>query len=256
MTKHKSGEVIYYTSALLDKFGIKHGWFARTGGFSPKPYDSLNFSRNHGDNSVNVDKNRSLACSKLGLKSNNLVFAGKLGHSNKILQASPKFYGKEVSGYDALFTTQKNVPLGLAVADCVAIFIADVHGQVVSVVHVGWKGLVAGVIQHSVNEITKLGIRYSDLVSAIGPANQVETYEFSESDLGPINRVFPSKQITKQVSSKWYVDIPKGCEIKLRDCGISKIENLGINSFLDRKEFFSYRAEQPTTGRNGAIVSL
>lgn len=256
MPKHESGEVTYYTSALLDRFGIKHGWFTRSGGFSPKPYESLNFSLNNGDTSVNVNKNRTLACSALGLNAGNLIFASKLGHSNKVLQATAKLYGQEVNGYDAVISTLPDVPVGLSIADCTSIFIADTAGTAVSVVHVGWRGLVAGVIQHTVNEITKLGVRYSDLVAGIGPANQVQTYEFSEADLAPIIRVFPSKQIINQVSSKWYVDIPKGCEIKLQDCGISKIDNLRINSFLKPNEFYSFRNEKPATGRNGAIVSL
>ncbi len=256
MPKKEKGNIEYYTSSLLDQYGIKHAWFTRVGGVSPRPFDSLNFSFDYGDKKDYVLRNRQLACEAIGLDADRLIFAGKLGHSNKVSQVDSDSHEKDVSGYDAIITTLKNIPISLCVADCVAVFIADVNGKAVSIVHVGWKGLVAGIIQHTVNKISQTGVKCSNLVAAIGPANQLATYEFSKSDLDPILQAFPNNQITKEISGKWYVDIPRGCEIKLKDCGISKIDNLGINSFLKPREFYSHRRDKPVTGRNGAIVSL
>lgn len=256
MPKEESNSITYYTSSLLREFNVKHAWFTRGGGVSTGKYRSLNFKNGTGDSADNVELNRKRACLVAGFDPEKLVFANGLKHSNKSKLVTLSDAGEDINGFDALVCSTSDVPIGLSVADCVAVFLSDVDGTVVSVIHVGWRGLVEGVIQHTVNKISSLGIRYSNIIAAIGPANQVETYEFSEEDLKPLNRVFPEQEIIKRVSSKWYVDVPRGCELKLRDCGVSKIDNLGINSFLNRKEFFSFRGEKPVTGRNGAVVSL
>src|SRR5690606_2483279 len=57
---------------------------------------------------------------------------------------------------DWIATTERELPIAIAVADCTAILLHGVmsSGQAfVSAVHAGWRGTAAGIIQNVVREI-------------------------------------------------------------------------------------------------------
>lgn len=254
--KHKKDGLVYHTSDLLDRFQVVHGWFTRVGGVSKAPYDSLNVKYKIGDKDADVTQNRKLACRALGVNADKLYFANDLAHSNKIYLPELNNKAKDVSGYDAMLLSHPGQVAALSVADCIPLFLADINKQVVMVVHVGWRGLLEGIVEHSINAMAYEGVRFGDILAAIGPSNRVETYEFSHQDLEPIQRVFSGNQIIREKSNKWYVDVVKGCKLKLQGCGVSKIDDCGINNSLNLKEFYSYRAERPQTGRFGAFIAM
>ena len=67
---------------------------------------------------------------------------------------------------DAIFTLVTNLPTVVATADCVPIIIEG--EDVVAVVHAGWRGALAGVVEKSVSTMRATGTRV--LRAAIGPA--------------------------------------------------------------------------------------
>jgi len=48
---------------------------------------------------------------------------------------------------DALYTDEKNFPIGVKTADCVPVVITDF--KKVAVVHAGWRGIIGGIVENS-----------------------------------------------------------------------------------------------------------
>jgi len=254
MAKHTEAGVVFYTSELLDRAGIKHGFFTRLGGISTGQFESLNFKNRIGDKPQHVAENRRRACESIGVDATRLVFLNDLAHGNSVLNIEKPH--EEFNNHDGLITAVKGISLSLSVADCMPILLADIKHQAVAIVHAGWRGLVAGIIETAVNDMVKLGVRFSDIIAAVGPSNGPDTYEFGEDYLPQIQAVFPADLIVHMKGGKIFVDLWKASQIKLQNCGISKIDLLGINNFTNADEFYSYRRDDKNTGRNGTVICL
>ncbi len=84
---------------------------------------------------------------------------------------------------DALVTNRPQMPISVRVADCAPVLLWSETGDsvVVSAVHAGWKGLVAGVLEAAVARMRTLGAQRIRWV--LGPRISAAHYEFGEADL-------------------------------------------------------------------------
>jgi len=67
---------------------------------------------------------------------------------------------------DAIFTLVPDLPLAVGVADCVPVIIEG--PEAVAVVHAGWRGAVAGVVERTLEALNDAGT--APIRAAIGPA--------------------------------------------------------------------------------------
>lgn len=77
---------------------------------------------------------------------------------------------------DALYTTLSDLPIAVASADCVPVIIEG--AGVVAVLHVGWRGALAGVVPDTLARLSKEGL--SPQQAAIGPSIGPCCYEVGE----------------------------------------------------------------------------
>jgi YfiH family protein len=71
---------------------------------------------------------------------------------------------------DAAVTGRAGVMLSVRVADCLPLILAPRGGGAVAVVHAGWRGLAAGVLERGVEELLAVaGGDPRELVAAVGP---------------------------------------------------------------------------------------
>jgi polyphenol oxidase len=82
---------------------------------------------------------------------------------------------------DALVTAEGGVALAVLSADCASVALGSPEGAY-GAVHVGWRGLRAGVLPRAVDSMRALGA--SDIVAGLGPCIGPCCYEFSEDELG------------------------------------------------------------------------
>lgn len=248
--------MVFYTSELLDRYGLKHGFFTRLGGVSSEPFDRLNFKRGVGDKEDNVKKNRRLASQAIGADPTRLIFA-RLAHGSKVKIVLRKSRARDIAGVDAIVTQLKQQPICLSVADCVPIIIFDPVLRVIGIIHVGWRGLVAGIVAESIRLLlqTYQG-KPQDIVAALGPAIAAESYEVDQGVVQALSRQFlaPEDVITSS-QGKTHCNLRLGAEIQLRREGITSIEHIDIDTAAHTEEFYSYRAEGET-GRCGVVASL
>jgi YfiH family protein len=81
---------------------------------------------------------------------------------------------------DALVSRRDDVALAVLTADCAPVVLASPDG-VIGVAHAGWRGLVGGVLQATIDAMGRLGA--TEIHAAIGPCIHPGCYSFSADDL-------------------------------------------------------------------------
>jgi polyphenol oxidase len=87
---------------------------------------------------------------------------------------------------DALVGREPGTALAVLTADCAPVALGSPEG-VHAAVHVGWRGLGAGVLGHAIDAMRSLGA--SAVVAGIGPCIGGCCYEFSVADLDRVEAV-------------------------------------------------------------------
>ena len=82
---------------------------------------------------------------------------------------------------DYLITQKINCGIGVVTADCLPIVLYDPINHAAGIVHAGWKGLQAGVLEVTVTDmITQFGSRPEDLQIYLGPSARPCCYEVQQ----------------------------------------------------------------------------
>jgi YfiH family protein len=87
---------------------------------------------------------------------------------------------------DAAWTRSRGLGLAVLTADCLPVVIAAADDSVVAVVHAGWRGLLAGVLERTYQQ---LPVTAGGYLAWIGPAISASAYEVGE-DVAECVRAF------------------------------------------------------------------
>ena len=147
---------------------------------------------------------------------------------------------------DALVTTERDLALGVHVADCLPIVVAG--GDGLAVIHAGWRGLAAGVIGAAVRELRASGVRGA-LEAVIGPGAGGCCYE-----TGPeVHELFAAYG----ASRGRLLDLRAVAAAQLRAAGVQAIDDVGPCTLCaPRGLLFSHRRDGPQTGRQAGLAWL
>ncbi|HEY6793409.1 MAG TPA: laccase domain-containing protein, partial [Kineosporiaceae bacterium] len=132
--------------------GVVAGFTRRRGGVSVGAWEGLDLGLHVGDDPTAVATNRRRLAEAVGAP---VVFARQVhGTRTAVLPRDAgaghdpctSDLGEREGGYDALVATSPGVPVGVMVADCVPVLLADAEAGVVAAAHAGRPGLLAGVL--------------------------------------------------------------------------------------------------------------
>ena len=105
-------------------------------------------------------------------------------HSHQVHGPSVRFHGFGPPGLhladpcDGHATASPGVLLTVTVADCVPVFVVDPGRRVVALLHAGWRGTAAGVLEHGLQMLReRVGSHASDLRVHFGPSICGDCYE-------------------------------------------------------------------------------
>lgn len=150
--------------------------------------------------------------------------------------------------------------IGVRVADCAPILIADRRLGVVAAAHAGWRGTVQRAAAVAVESMTReFGSGPADLVAAIGPClgaccgevGQDVVRAFEDAGHEQVGRWF-----TTGPTPRPYLDLARANADQLRDAGIpaGSIHVSGLCTRTHAGLLHSYRADGAAAGRMvGAI---
>lgn len=241
--------------------GIRHGFFTRAGGVSEGLYAGLNCGPGSSDAQGNVAENRARVARHLGGTHPDVATLYQVHSPDAVVVEGPVAADARPKA-DAIVTNTPGLVIGILTADCAPVLFADAEARVVAAAHAGWRGAVSGVLEATVAEMEKLGARRNRIAAAIGPAINQVSYEvgpdFEEALLKSCsnNGMFLARN---NPHDRAHFDLPGFVEMRLKGCGVGKVEQQSVCTYANESLFFSFRRSthrsEPDYGRQiSAIV--
>jgi YfiH family protein len=163
---------------------------------------------------------------------------------------------------DGIISDDGTVAIGVRVADCAPILIADCTRPAVAAVHAGWRGTMQGIAGVAVASLERvLGCRPADLLAAIGPClgpccgemgpEVVDMFRTAGQDEERVARWFQPGG-----SGRPYFDLWRANREQLEGAGLQpdRIFVAGLCSRSHPDVFHSYRAAGPAAGRMLGVI--
>ena len=158
---------------------------------------------------------------------------------------------------DAAVTCEPGIVCAVLTADCLPILLADRRGSLVGVAHAGWRGLAAGVLERTVDEMEGLGADAGDLVAWLGPAIGPNAFEVGADVLEAFRAAHrrADAHFVKGAAGKWYADLYGIARQQLAECGVGTVGGGSFCTKTDAARFYSWRRDRGG-GRMAALVWL
>ncbi|SEI50983.1 conserved hypothetical protein [Allopseudospirillum japonicum] len=220
----------------------------REHGPSQAPFAHFNLGDHVGDNSTEVEQCRLLLQQKVGLP---LLWLDQV-HGNQVITDWPQ--GVKVPPQaDACVSTSFEYACVVLTADCLPIFLCTQAGDQVGVIHAGWRGLAAGVIEASV---AAFHTPAEYLLAWLGPAIGPKAFEVGPEVRETFTQIDPRLADAFTPSpyrlNYFMADIYQLARQRLQAMGVHHIYGGGFCTFTDTQRFYSYRRE----GRTGRMASV
>lgn len=249
------------THPLLDKAGIKHGFFTREGGVSEGLYAGLNCGVGSKDDPAHVLENRRRVAQWFGSDSDDLCGCYQI-HSSIAVVAQDGWRGERPEG-DAVVTKAIGPVATVLTADCAPILFADAEAGIVATAHAGWKGALGGIVAATVEAMTLLGAKPSRINAVVGPCISQASYEVgSDYQARFAQEAAGSERFFAEGSSadKRQFDLPGFVLWRLEQAGISEAAWTGHDTRTNEALFYSNRRAflngEPDFGRLIGAISL
>lgn len=219
----------------------------RSGGVSRGAYASFNLGGHVGDDSAAVMANRRLLRRHLPDEPRWLNQV----HGNHCVDAGLVIPGEPA---DAAFTRASGVVCAVLSADCLPVLLCDVSGSVVASAHAGWRGLVAGVIEATVNA---MGVPGDELLAWLGPAIGPLSFEVGSE----VRAAFVAHDaqaavaFKAQADGKWLCDIHHLARQRLMALGLRRVASADFCTVRESGRYFSHRRDG-VTGRMASLIWL
>lgn len=236
----------------LAEAGIRAMFTTRHGGSSTAPYASLNLSFVSGDDPGAVRANRARVVRALGAapeawtsgRQIHDARAARIGVADRGAGATEP--GTAIEGVDVLWTDEPGIPLAVLTADCAPILLADPARGRIGVVHAGWRGLIAGVVEAGVSCLGTPGALRAWVGPTIGPC----CYEVGDEVAGPAADALGDEVV--RIGERPHLDLWRGVVGALRRSGVTDIALAMLCTRCEPHRFFSHRAGD--AGRQGLIA--
>jgi YfiH family protein len=219
----------------------------RAGGVSSAPFDSLNLALHVGDHPDSVRANREILASQIGIETGKVFFMNQV-HGNALSLIDENSDSSLEPTADALFTSTPGIALVVLVADCTPLLLKS--AKAVAAVHVGRRGLVAGVMEATLQVFERAGIKRDEISAELGPSICADCYEV---DMKTYEEVVEKNPDAATSIEKHSLDIAGGLKANLTRAGIAF--DYSKECVKHDPGYFSYR-NASRTGRQAGVIWL
>ena len=242
---------------------LRHGFSTRPGGGS-EVYGAgaLNLGFTREDDRRIVGGNREMFAAAVGGgRSMKLVTVSQV-HGSRIVTVGADETG--IVEADGLITDVPGVLLGVLVADCVPVLVADTRRRVVSAFHAGWRGTLAGIVELGIARmVEELGARTEDMVAAVGPSIGRCCYRVGEELRGEFMERFAyAEELFEERENGLYLGLAEANRRQMIEVGLAaeRVMVVGECTACARagggRKYFSHRAEQGRAGRGMGAIGI
>jgi YfiH family protein len=226
--------------------GVQTLTTTRDGGVSIAPWDSLNLGDHVGDDPAAVAENRRRLEVTLGIRKPQWLTQV---HGVQVVEARADRVVREADG---CWTRTPGVVCTVMTADCLPVLFAAADGSCVAAAHAGWRGLLNGVLEATLEVFDDPAQVNVWLGPAIGPAAFEVGPEvraaFVAADAAAANAFQPSPRH----EGHWLADLYALARRRLQAAGVSQISGGDYCTHDQGEHFFSYRRD----GQTGRMASL
>jgi YfiH family protein len=218
-----------------------HGFFTRAGGVSTGRFATLNCALSGRDDPAAVAENRARARRALGGPT--LVGLFQV-HGADVVTVDEPWGDDARPRADALVTRRRGIALGIVTADCAPVLLLDAEAGVIGAAHAGWRGALAGVLEATVAAMEQLGASRGRITAAIGPTIRQTSYEVAADLHDAVLAADPAHArffADGDRPGRWRFDLPGFCAARLARAGITRVIDLGLDTYAEPERFFSYR---------------
>jgi YfiH family protein len=149
---------------------------------------------------------------------------------------------------DGHATALAGIGVSVLTADCLPVALG--RRGAVAMLHAGWRGLAAGVLEEGVRALEELGGE-GPVVAAVGPGAGPCCYE-----VGPeVHAAFDERSKIDHHHQRANIDLRAIARRRLSAAGVSQICEVRACTICDER-FFSHRREGARAGRQGGMAWL
>ncbi len=249
------------THPLLDRAGVRHGFFTRQGGVSTGLYEGLNTGVGSKDDPAAIAENRRRIAGHFGGGPDDLAACFQI-HSAVARVAEAGWKGDRPEG-DAVVSAAPGVICAVLTADCAPVLLADPEAGVVGVAHAGWKGALDGVVHATVAAMQTLGAEPRRMVAVVGPCIAQASYEVGADFQDRFDHHAPGSArffAPGAAADKRLFDLPAFVLWRLGQAGVADAAWTGDDTRVDAARFYSNRraflAGEADFGRLMSAISL
>jgi YfiH family protein len=218
----------------------------RRGGVSTGPFRSLNLGWLTDDEPEAVEVNRARVARHAGVAPDRLAH-GRQVHGRRVRAvARASELGAPPVESDGQATSVPRVAPIVLVADCLPVAVAG-EGAV-AMLHCGWRGLAAGIVETGIQTLRELGAA-GPLGAAIGPGAGACCYEVGEE----VHHAFADAPAEAHLGHN--LDLKLIAAAQLRAAGVDDVHDAALCTLCaDPELFFSHRRDRGVTGRQAGVV--
>jgi copper oxidase (laccase) domain-containing protein len=220
MTGTVVGALVETFPALSAVLGLRHGFVQRVPGLDVTVDRELALSR--------LEKCHAAARTTMDVGEMSFV-VGEQVHGANVASVNAATRSP-VAKVDGLITADKNVCLGVYVADCCAVYLVDPGLGVIALLHSGRKGTELGIVKAAIERmVTDFGCHPRRIIAQLSPCIRPPHYE---------------------------VDFAAEIVGQCRAAGVKQIADDGVCTACHPEKYYSYRAEKGRTGRMLALLAF
>ncbi len=214
-----SSQPLEHFPALTELDVVRHGFVGRIAGIDVHTDREMALAR--------LESTHAAARADLGLADRRFIFADQVhGCGVAIVDAETAV---PVPDTDGLITSDRNVCLGIYVADCGPVYLVDPVKKVIALLHSGRKGTELGITTVALAKMhDHFGCHPSDIVAQLGPCIRPPHYE---------------------------IDFAAAILDQCRTAGVKAVHDCNHCTATLSDRYYSYRMEKGKTGRMLALLA-
>lgn len=232
----------------------------RQGGCSTGTYAWMNCTPYTGDDPDCVQRNQATLRSWLpGCRE---LILPRQTHSTHCLEIDAPFLSlsaderqEALQDIDALITRLPGVCIAISTADYIPVLLYDTSHRAVAAVHCGWRGIVGGILPHTLAQMRqRYGSCGGDLHAFLGPGISLQAFEVGPEVYDAFRQAhFPMPRISQwhPDTQHWHLDLPAACHHQLAVFGLpdARIHHSRLCTYTHPDAFFSARRLGIRSGR-------
>lgn len=207
------------------------------------PYSGFNVCHYTGDALSHIFECRTKLANEAGVSDFQLVIPRQT-HSDKVTVVSSLPCAPE--SCDALVAASDvGAVLCVNTADCLPVVFADPDAGIIGIAHAGWRGIVNGILQHTILAMSETGADIQHIHAEIGPHICGNCYETDTEFARQFSRYAkPAAKVGKA-----YVDLATAAASQLHRAGLNHVADCGICTYEHPSKLFSARRHGVASGR-------